>query len=803
MRIVCTLGALLSFTMSLLAGEVRVYRAAQLWPGNGPPIADAVLIVQDGKIVAVGKANDVAIPEGAVRQDLGKAVIIPGLIAGETGLAEGGRDDAVAFTPHHRAVDGFDWYGDYAAALAGGVTTVQVAPGSRRLLPGQGAVIKLYGADFDRRTLKAPESLRIVLGDAYKNPPRIYEPPVGAVSVERPLQPTQPQLAGSLASAVAGLRSAFTAARQARQASGARSPDPVLQALALPWTDRVRVRVTASATGDVPAALALAREFDLRLTLVEPNLSGTKISDWKPLVEGVVLNVGVRPGQIGDGLPPRPPADLARQLLTAGIPVALKPVQDSDLKDLLYLAGLFRPQLSEVEALRLVTADAAAVLGVGDRIGVLAPGKDADFVVLSGPPFGLQTRIRAVYVEGEPVRDAAASPKRRIVRAGRVWSGAGEWLSNASILIENGKVRAVGQEVAQPAEVVVEEFPEAVIVPGFIDMGVTFGVGGPLTAAVPMTTRLGERLVIGDPAYKPVRQAGVTTVLFSGPAPAAVLAFKPTETPRVVGEPVALRFALRGNLSAAGASLRETLRAGKGYADAWTRYEKELPIYEQKKKEYDAQMAAQPARQPSGGEGGEKAEEKKEDKKPEPPRPPERPQLNPALEPYRALFAGRIPALVEVQREDAIRLAVTICRDEFDLRLVLVGADDAPQVAGLLAEKGVAVICGPRLVRETDEREINGPMELALGGVRFGFQSQAGSGSRLLPQAVAYAVHRGLAPTDGLRGLTTAPAELLGLNRLGRLVPGSDADLVVLSGPPFDPATRVLAVMIDGEWVHE
>lgn len=798
MRFASALVILAASLAPISAGEVRVYRASQLWPGNGPPIADAVLVVQDGKILAVGKASEVTVPEGAVRQDLGKAVIIPGLIAAETSLAESGRDDAYALTPHHRAVDGFDWYGDYAAALSGGVTTVQVSPGSRRLLPGQGAVIKLHGTDFDRRIVKAPESLRILLGDAYKNPPRIYEPPVGAVSVDRPLQPTQPQLAGSLAAAVAGLRGAFLAARN-------RGPqtDPILNALALPWTEKVRVRVTASAAGDVPAMLALAKEFDLRLVLVEPNLTGTRVAEWKPHVEGVVLNVGVRPGVISDGSPPRPPADLARQILSAGLPVAIKPVQDADLKDLLYLAGQFRPQLSEVEALRLVTADAAAVLGVADRVGTLAPGKDADFVVLSGPPFAVQTRIRQVYGDGERIGPEEGRSPRRLLRAARIHTGTGEVLTDAAILIDQGKIRAVGREVAQPPDVVVQEFSDAVIVPGFIDMGVTFGVGGSLNAAVPLQTRLGERLVVADPAYKPVRQSGITTVLLSGPATAAVVAYKPTDNPRVVQDPVALRFALRGNLSSSASSLRETLRAGRTYADAWDRYEKELPIYEQKKKEYDAQIAAQQQARAASEQQEQKAEEKKDEKKPEPPRAPERPQTNPALEPYRALFARRIPALVEAQREDAIRLAVAICRDEFDVRLILVGAEDAPRVVGLLADKGVGVIVGPQLVRSADEGETNLPMELALGGVTFGFQSQAGQGSRLLPQAVGYAVHRGLAPADGLHGLTARAAQLLGLRQIGTLTPGKDADLVVLSGPPFDPATRVLAVMIDGEWVHE
>src|SRR5262249_21048234 len=159
-----------------------------LWPGNGPAIADAVLVVRDGKVIAAGKRADVAIPPDAVVHDLGDATIIPGLIAAETSLAEKGRDDLVAITPQYRAADGFDPYGDPATALAGGVTTAQIAPGGKRLMPGQGAVVKLFGDEPARRTLREEESLRVVLGDAFKNPPRVYEPPVGAVSVDRPLE---------------------------------------------------------------------------------------------------------------------------------------------------------------------------------------------------------------------------------------------------------------------------------------------------------------------------------------------------------------------------------------------------------------------------------------------------------------------------------------------------------------------------------------------------------------------------------------------------------------------------------------
>ena len=114
--------------------------------------------------------------------------------------------------------------------------------------------MKLFGDDLTRRTLRETESLRVVFGDAFKNPPKIYEPPVGAVSVDRPLEPTKPQMAASLGAAVAGMRATLRAAREVPNGS-----DAYLKAVAASGTARTPIRVTAPSAADVQAALTLAR----------------------------------------------------------------------------------------------------------------------------------------------------------------------------------------------------------------------------------------------------------------------------------------------------------------------------------------------------------------------------------------------------------------------------------------------------------------------------------------------------------------------------------------------------------------
>jgi imidazolonepropionase-like amidohydrolase len=791
------------------AGETHAYRAARVWPGSGPAVADGVLVVRDGKVVAVGRRAEVAVPADAVVHDLGDAVLIPGLVVAETTLADKGKEDLHALTPHHRAADAFDPYADYAAALAGGVTTVQVSPGNKRLMPGLGAVVKLAGEDPARRTLRDDESLHVVLGTGFKNPPRVYEPPVGAVSVDKPLEPTRPQPAAGLGGAVATLRAVFQAGRDAR---GPKVTDPFLRAVAYSGTARTPVRVTAPDAADVQAALALANEFDLRLVLVD--LNGVtpvrdRLADWKARVAGVVLNPGVRPGSLaeaaGDGKS-RPPGEVARDLRAAGLKVALRPLNDADLKEMLFLAGLFTSHNSPADVLGMLTADAAALLGVADRVGTLAPGKDADFVVLSGEPFALHTRVRAVYVDGRLAHEAPAPGARKVIRAGRILTGTGEVIANGSILVEGRTVRGIGPDVSVPADAEVRRFERAVIVPGFLDLGNGLGVGGPLGEAVPLRTKLGDRLVAGDPEVAVARQGGVTTALLApdSPQPGPVLAFKLGDRPRPLKDPVALRFAVRGNLTTTAAQVREALRAGKAYAESWTKYEADLADYEKKKKEYDA---ARPKTPPAAEAkpGDKKPEEKKEPPKgPPEPKPPEKPTVVDGLEPYRALFAGSIPALVEAKREDAIRLALAIFRDEFNVRTVLLGADDAHRLTDLLAARHVSVAVGPDLIHSVDRADVNLPLVLAVRGVPFGVQSRATTGARNLPVAVAFSVRHGLGAEDALRGLTGGPAAFLGLDgSVGSLAVGKDADLVVLSGPPFELSTRVLAVMIDGQWVYQ
>lgn len=878
--------------VSAIAGTddetVHAFEIGTLWTGAAEPVANAVMTVSNGRITAVGSRADVAVPAGAIVHNLKDAVVIPGLVIAETsiGIAD---DDEKTLTPEVLAIDGFDLFADYSRYVAAGVTTVQISPGRQRLMPGQGAVVKLAGDDPARRILSRQESLRIVLGSESVNAPRIYEPPVGAVSVDNPLDPTVPQIAESLSARLAGLRAVFKAAH-----SGETDSKEQLDFAAIrECLDRGRLRMTARTAAEIRAALRLFAELQkltgdkLQLVLSDPEQLESFVTELGAVKGlGVILNAGVRPGQVQNPAVPDPADPPSREswenaaLLAAGgsgDAIAIRPASDSDLTDMLFLGGLFtRSGTPSTAVLRMLTANPARILGVEQTVGTLAVGRDADFVVLTGEPFAAGTIVQSTWINGEREYDRESANRTTLIQADAVFTSDGNQIANAAVVVSGKRIQSVGVSVSIPEDAAIRRFPGAVIVPGFVDLGTGLGLGGPVTG-ISLATTLGDQLASDDPSIKYARQGGVTTAVFATTgSPSPLLAFKLGDVPRLLKEPVGIRFSMPGNLTSGIPGLQRTLATGKAYADSWTKYDRDLADYQVKHKEYEAALAkyeatkkaeeakkaeeqkkaddlkkaddakkadatgepatgSQPpagtpepkpgnspavttapaqtgtgsAEKPAADAKPAAAEEPKPEAKPDPNAPqkplePKKPTQSAAMEPFRALFAGTIPAVVEADGVTGIAAALKLFRDEFQLKTILVGASDLYRVADDVAKAGVSVAVGPSLVRRVENETINLPQVMANHQIPFGFQSNATTGVRQLPLAVQYAVYRGLGRTDALNGLTAAPAKMLSLeSQIGAIEPGKDADLVVLSGPPFEVSSEVLAVMIDGEWVYE
>jgi imidazolonepropionase-like amidohydrolase len=424
--------------------------------------------------------------------------------------------------------------------------------------------------------------------------------------------------------------------------------------------------------------------------------------------------------------------------------------------------------------------------------------------------------------------------------------------------------------VSAPVDADVKNFANAVVVPGYVDLGTELGIGGTVTGSIALSTKLGKQLYADDPAIKFARRNGVTTVLLGSMSSSngtPLVAFKLGDDVRVIADPVAIRFRVGDNVATSIESLNKALQSGKAYHDSFIKYEKDLAAYNKRKAEEasaakeaaeakaksEADKAKKPGNddekkqdengdakdgdkekstdkpvdekkeKPAGEEGDNKdgdkdADDEKDDKlidgdktgeskKPVEKKedaPPKEPKRNEALEPYRALFTGKIPALVEARKAPAIEQAVKLFVDEYKVRTVIVGADDLARFPNLLDGYQVGVCAGPEMTVTIDQQKTNLPQLLANERIKFGFQSKGTTGVGQLPDAIQYSVSKGLGVQDGLEALTSAPAQLLSDKMtFGSLSAGNDADLIVLSGPPFEHATQILAVMIDGAWVYD
>ncbi|MBC8451290.1 MAG: hypothetical protein H8D72_01140 [Planctomycetes bacterium] len=195
------LGAV-SFARAPLAGELVAIKAGRIHTmDQAGVVEDGVLLIRDGRIVALGK--DLTIPAGTQVVDYGPdADLIPGLVAAGSGLARGSAGDRSA-DASILAVDGFDTFANRASLLAAGVTSAYVDPAAGRFLGGIGGVVKL-GGDADRRVVSSWASLDgSISSDAYDTP-GFWEPPVPATA-DVGMGVEESQLPHSLQGAVMGL----------------------------------------------------------------------------------------------------------------------------------------------------------------------------------------------------------------------------------------------------------------------------------------------------------------------------------------------------------------------------------------------------------------------------------------------------------------------------------------------------------------------------------------------------------------------------------------------------------------------
>lgn len=583
---------------SVPARDFAVHCGTLLTGDGTTALRSAWLVVRNGKVVSVGTTPP---PADLPVVDARDKVVMPGIVAVDTDLS-GAADSDYQVAPDALAIDAFDFEKKQLAALQGGVTTAYLSPGRLRLVGGQGAVVKLAGTDIVERVLNENASLRVDFGDAAMQAPRVFEPNPHPTS-ENPLEPARIQLPTSRMSVLAELRALFAAATDKDKGPGGEGPAENRydeRALALVVAGKLPVRAGAQRSQDLRQALELQKDLGLHMVLEDAQEIAPLAAQAAQQKLAATFRVPVPFGQVTPGNedhrnePFEPRADAPAKAAAAGMLVGLSPAQGVSLRDyLLAVAVAVRNGLPQAQALRAVGADAAVILGVQDRVGTLAAGKDADFVVLSGEPLAVGTMVEATWIDGRRAYARKTASQGLAVRVGRIHDATGRVFRNGVILVQDGRIKGVGEELAIPYGAEVIDLPDGVMTPGFVDSFSYLGLAGDGTG-VPGGTpdqRLDEAIANDDPMFAPALAEGLTTVLVSGKDGGAVsgriaaIKLGAADHDGMVLRPiVGLRLAFDGIGPDATKPLTDLIGRGKQYVELWRKFEKDLAEWKAGKK---------------------------------------------------------------------------------------------------------------------------------------------------------------------------------------------------------------------------
>lgn len=390
----------------------HAFVGARIEPVDAPAIERGTLLVHSGRIVAIGPVADVKVPDDAVTIDAAGRTIVPGLVCSHSHIgAVAGADGSGPIQPEVRALDAVNPLDPgIQKAQAGGITTVNIMPGSGHLLSGQTIYVKL-------RDVRTVEELAIKNADGSI---------AGGIKMANGTNPMkEPPFAGTRGKAAALLRAQLHRARdyQKKLAEGAADASKMpernlgLEALVEVLEGKRVVHHHTHRQDDILTVLRLQQEFGFRCVLhhvSEGWLVAEQIAAAKVPCSVIVIDS------------PGGKLEAAHLSLTtggvldrAGVLVGFH-TDDGITDSRLFLrsaALAVRAGMDRNKALQGLTIANARMLDLQDRIGTLTPGKDADFVVLSGDPFSVYTRVLQTWVEGKKVFDLA-DPKDRVFANG-------------------------------------------------------------------------------------------------------------------------------------------------------------------------------------------------------------------------------------------------------------------------------------------------------------------------------------------------------------------------------------------------
>lgn len=407
----------ISCNTALANSPTIAFKNCHLIPIDGPVIKDGTLIVSGSKIKAIGKSDETPIPDDAKLIDASDKVIMPGLVCTHShigGPAAGDRSGPIQ--PGVRVLDSLNILDSgFRRALAGGLTTLNIMPGSGHLSSGQTAYVKLRFGEVMPSTI---EDILYVDGQGA---------PLGGLKMANGTNSMRDApFPGTRGRSAFLVREQYIRAREYHSKIVDAEGDPAnlpprdlhLETLIEAMQGKRIVHHHTHRHDDIITVLRLSKEFGFRVVLHHVS------EGWKVADEIAAANVPCSMIMIdspGGKLEARYLRfETGKILEEAGVRTAFH--TDDPILDSRYFlrsaAIAVRAGMSREAALDGLTLAGAEMLDLQDQIGSLTPGKDADFIVLNGDPLSIYTKIQETWVEGERVFDRSNPDDRRYAVGG-------------------------------------------------------------------------------------------------------------------------------------------------------------------------------------------------------------------------------------------------------------------------------------------------------------------------------------------------------------------------------------------------
>ena len=847
-------------TYQPLPSQTTIIRNATILTAAGPIIERGSILLQNGKVTAVGQ--DFSSPDGALVVDASGKWVTPGVIDTHSHLGvysapgidslQDGNEMTNPVTAEVWA-DHSIWPQDpqFELALAGGITSMQILPGSGNLIGGRGVTVK----NVPSRTAEgmkfpgAPPGLKMACGE---NPRRVYG--------------QRNQAPSTRMGNIAVFRRTWQAAADYRDkwkkwrddgSDPTKRPDRNLQmeTLAAALDGEILVHNHCYRADEMATMIQLGKEFGFKISsfhhaveaykirdlLAANNVCASMWADWwgfkLEAYDGIRENIALVDEAKGCAIVHSDDAN-GIQRLNQEAGKAMRAGLDAGMK------------INRADAIRWLTINPARALGIDKVTGSLEVGKNADVVVWSGDPFSVYARAERVYVDGALLYDRSSKttpPRSDFITGLTTWPDVNSHLISESSVrprttpansaakstlalkpsrAETGLAASLAPRKAASGPLLAITNARIHTVSGpTIERGtIVVGAGKIVAVGADVQVPAGARVI--DAAGRIVTPGWIESSTNIGIVEISSSA-EGTADQRTTDKELSAAFNVLDSFNPQSAVIPVTrvdgiTRAMVAPAGTGNVIEGQGAIFDLGGEQVPNSVTKAPAAMfaalgeaGAGVSGGSRVSailrlrEALQDaidfadhraawdiaRR----RGYARGRLD--LEALRPVIRGEIPLAVEANRASDLLAAIRLA-EEFKLKLVLLGAAEGWMVAGELAQKKIPVVVKPLTNIPTFDAlgaSLENAARLQRAGVKLVLSTFETHNARNLRQEAGNAVANGLDREAALRAVTLNAAETWDIgDRTGSLEVGKDADLVIWSGDPFEVTTSAERVFIRG-----